>query len=378
MELNFLPESKYLSCSGLGGPGRIGQEPPTRSAKPFKTLEIEISTRCDLFCPSCPRATYCNSWIDQDMSLEHFRRISAAFPYFENIHFRGWGEPLMNADFGEMVRMAHQSGAHLILTTNGVRQIPPELLPFFEAVIFRLDYGRASTYERRNPKAKFNRVILNISEVRYWRERNCQPKPLTVVTFAKNRYSLPELPCYLETAIKLKPDRVVFYQPSFHVRKVDEKGDLPGSIDMGLVRKIDCVLEKRAESSGVDMINQPLDSDPAGRCVFDPVRTMFVNWSGRVGMCRDSALPVASGRFTRYYHSGEELLETALFGCLGEDPLEEICRSRDFRDFRRACIIGGGCRGFSTDEPRIQPDQVPENLIFMGGERLRSCRCYRR
>lgn len=379
MELNFLPDGGTMSWSGRMNEASARSFTPVNAQRPFSSLEIEITTRCNLFCPSCPRATYRRSWINQDMCLDNFEKIAASFPLYHSIYFRGWGEPTLNPDFDDMIRIAHASGARVILSTNGIKPLNPDLLPLLDAVIFRLDYGRAATYERRNPGSRFNRVIFNISQAIHWRKIQGAATPRYVVLFAKNRFSLAELPEYLETATRLRPDRVVFYQPSFHVRPVDERGQLSADLNPGLLKKIDRILEYQAESAEIDLINQPLDADPAGRCAFDPVRAMFVNWSGRVALCRDSALPVANGRFNRFYGGLEEPLETTLFGSLIRHPLEEVLQDRCFRTFRRACLSADGCGGA---DPRIASGQAPAspigNLVFIGKSRLRSCRCYRR
>ena len=118
--------------------------------------------------------------------------------------------------FPEMVRRAFQSGARLVLCTNGVKLPDLSLLVYFDAIIFRLDYGRASTYERRNPLARFNRVVFQY-----------QPRPVSAPgrhdqashsdspVLQKNRYSLPELTIYLDTAIRLNPDLIVFLSADF-------------------------------------------------------------------------------------------------------------------------------------------------------------------
>ena len=92
------------------------------------------------------------------------KKYCRPFDQFQTIHFRGWGEPLLNPHFSEMVTMASDSGARLVLTTNGQIMPKPDTLKRFENIFFRLDYGTAATYERRNPWARFNRAILNISQ----------------------------------------------------------------------------------------------------------------------------------------------------------------------------------------------------------------------
>jgi pyruvate-formate lyase-activating enzyme len=338
MELGFLPQWDSLETTGDHLPLRKLSTVVNYPSRPYRSLEIELSTRCNLFCPPCPRANYGSNWIDRDMSFETFERIAGAFDRFDTIHFRGWGEPLMNPHFPEMVRRAYQSGAKLVLTTNGAAPIDPGLLPYFGAVNFRLDYGRAHTYERRNSHAKFNRVIFNISQVLHDRDLDQSPRPKVILLFAKNKYSLKELPAYLENAIRLSPDRVVFYQPKFHVRPVDARGQLPVDVDIELVTRMDQRLTDMARSAGLDMLNQRVVSQ--GRtitCGFDPGRSLFANWRGQVAMCRYSALPVANGQYYRYQQEKPAVLQTRVLGDLSQKEIDQIAAIKNLNRSRKEC-----------------------------------------
>ena len=356
MELDFLPQWDSTETTGDYLPLRKLSTIVNYRSRPYRSLEIEISTRCNLFCPSCPRANYGSNWIDRDMSWDTFERISGAFDRFDTIHFRGWGEPLLNPHFPEMVRLAYQSGAKLVLTTNGAAPIAPGLLPYFGAINFRLDYGRAHTYERRNRHAKFNRVIFNISQVLHERDLDQSPRPKVILLFAKNKYSLKELPAYLENAIRLSPDRVVFYQPKFHVRPVDVRGQLPTDVDIEFVTRMDRRLSDMAKAAGLDMLIQRVD--PQNRpapCGFDPGRSLFANWRGQVALCRYSALPVANGQYYRYQKDTASVLQTRVLGNLSRKALGQIVACKSLKRSQKECQ--SVCGGQTQTEKDIRPER---------------------
>lgn len=353
MELGFLPQWDSFETTGDHLPLRKLSSLVSYRSRPYRSLEIELSTRCNLFCPSCPRTNYGSNWIERDMSLETFEKISGVFDRFDTIHFRGWGEPLLNPQFPEMVRRAYQSGAKLVLTTNGSVPLNHGLLPYFGAVNFRLDYGRAYTYERRNSQAKFNRVIFNISQVLHDRDLDKSPRPKVILMFAKNKYSLKELPAYLENAIRLSPDRVVFYQPKFHVRPVDARGQLPSDVDVELVARMDRRLADMARSAGLDMVNQRVEVP--GRpmaCGFDPDRSLFATWRGQVALCRHSALPVANGQYFRYQFEKVSVLQTRVLGDLSPKALDQIVAGRKINRSRDDCQSACGDQALAARDIR--------------------------
>jgi MoaA/NifB/PqqE/SkfB family radical SAM enzyme len=302
-------------------------------------LELEPSTRCSLFCPSCPRAIFKDTWLNQDMRPSTFEAILPIFSHVRRVDFRGWGDPLLNPDFTWMARRAANTGVELTLTTNG--QIKPDrsLLPLFKQVNFRIDYGRAVTYERRNPRQRFNRMLLNVSRtIKASRDLGADAPEINLL-FVKNVYSFKELSCYLDMAGRLGPDRVVLYQPFFHFRQVDAQGELPGEIDWGLIDKVEKDLVRRAEAYGLDLIesHRPGTKADAKRCRFGPGRMLFVDWRGYVSVCRHKALPVAGGRFQRWNHDGVRDFSTAYLGSLVERPLSYLLEKRDFKESLKLC-----------------------------------------
>ena len=370
MELRYLPtpNKDHQSESGMASRKLEGLIP--YHPRPYSSLEVELTTRCNLFCPSCPRAVFRDSWLERDMSLERFEKISRYFDQFETIHFCGWGEPVLNPYFPEMVRRAYQSGARLVLTTNGVTLPRLSVLDYFDAVFFRLDHGRASVYERRNPSARFNRVIFNISQVLHHRDARENQGPVVTILFAKHKFSLRDLPSYLETAGRLRPDRVVFYQPVFHVRPADDQAHLPADVDPEAIRLVDKRLADMADSLGLDVVNPSVEDLMEKRwlCGFDPSRSVYLNWQGRVSLCRNSALPVVGGGFGRFFKGRPEALKTALFGSLADEELEQVLGSRAFVEFRRACLSRDWKRikaGYESGdyETEAEEPQTPDNVI---------------
>ena len=386
MELKFLAELTESNPIVAGHDPWIPETGGLPASKPYSSLEIELSTRCNLYCPSCARVSHCRTWIERDMNMECFRQVATVLSQFETVHLRGWGEPLANPDFSEMVRLAQRLNSRLILSTNGGLRLDPELLPCFDTIIYRLDYGRASTYERRNPKTRFNRAIFNISEVLRRRGSGPDSGPRIILLFAKNKYSLLELPIYLKQAIRLRPDRVVFYRPNFHVRRVDERGRLPADLDPQVVGKVDGLLESMARAAGLELINQ--SSQPGNgpaRCVFDRDRGLFVNWNGQISVCRHTSLPVVGGHFSRFIKGRIETFRTVQLGSLLRHSLEDIVQTREYKAIRKACRTGRLSRVHSDrmgSESLVDcspPKQAGNGkLIHIRDIKTRFCGCFGR
>lgn len=96
-------------------------------------VSVEPANYCQLHCPECPVGkTPSNSPLKREgrtsgtsetsrtsLSLESFRRIlEEVGPWVHTIQFYWQGEPLLNKQLPEMVRMAHDAGLYTIISTN--------------------------------------------------------------------------------------------------------------------------------------------------------------------------------------------------------------------------------------------------------------------
>jgi MoaA/NifB/PqqE/SkfB family radical SAM enzyme len=339
VELRLVPERRTLESPDKTLPARKLNQLIDYPPRPFSSIEVETSTHCSMLCPSCARTTYQDAWLNQHMSMEHFTAAATCFDHFETVLFRGWGQPQINPDFPEMVRLAYQSGARLVLSTNGFPPIPEDILPYFDSIIFRLDYGRAATYERRNPGVRLGRAIMNISRIIKLRADQNTRHPQVVLLFVRSKYSLREMPTYLDTALRIRPDRVIFYRPFFHVRGIDAQGELPADVDEGLIRRIDRKIMAKAEESGLEVVNQSgsRGCSTGKPCDCEPGRSMFIGWNGKLALCRYQALPLATGEFIRFHPSSSVISRIQWVGNLTKTPFYEILRQKPYRQAIRAC-----------------------------------------
>lgn len=89
-----------------------------REALPSE-IQVEITNRCNLACPMCPH-TFGRLPIE-DMPPARFGRILDQVPFATDIILTGWGEPVMHADFLELIDLCLEKHpwARVRFTTNG-------------------------------------------------------------------------------------------------------------------------------------------------------------------------------------------------------------------------------------------------------------------
>ncbi len=94
---------------------------PASRAHPSK-LFVEVTTRCNLKCPMCPRQAPGGCSTDGDLSDELFARLEPAFPTLQGLILNGIGEPLLHRNLESFVaraKAAMPAGAKVAFQTNG-------------------------------------------------------------------------------------------------------------------------------------------------------------------------------------------------------------------------------------------------------------------
>ena len=82
----------------------------------FKKMYIEITNICNMNCSFCPPHNRRNEY----MNLSDFKTIlSKIRPYTKYIYLHVKGEPMLHPQFDEFVKIAHDNGFNVNVTTNG-------------------------------------------------------------------------------------------------------------------------------------------------------------------------------------------------------------------------------------------------------------------
>lgn len=82
-------------------------------------VQVEITTRCDARCVYCPRTAMGSGWPARHMPLDLFRSLLRCLGQTRQAHLQGWGEPLLNPQLLEMIRLCKGRGLQVSTTTNG-------------------------------------------------------------------------------------------------------------------------------------------------------------------------------------------------------------------------------------------------------------------
>ena len=304
------------------------------------TIHIETSYACNLKCVMCPR--HFDDEPQGMLTLDVFKeRILPALPRFGYTHLTGWGEPLINREFAEILRLSKEAGIWSCVTTNGILLRPPvdqKLLEHeIDLINVSIDASTPETYNTVRGKGLFNVVLERVTAFNALRKTFPNP-PTMQWTFVMMKSNLVELPEAVRMAGEIGFDRFI----AKHLESyTDVMGMEEALFDTGIGPDLtpeddalfEATLQKaqaQAEASGIDLEVHPRRYEMEGMCLSRPNRTIFVDWQGYVSpCCYLNRLDV------RPYADTPE--ETGVMGQLSENvTLVDLIEGPAYQQFRRA------------------------------------------
>lgn len=174
--------------------------------KPRK-LNIEVTTRCNLNCAMCMRKLWKED--GSDMTMETYRALLPIFPEIEAVNIIGIGEPLLNENVIEMIRLGKEhlppNGA-FSLTTNATllddtmaKQLVSSGL---DDIVVSIDGATSGTYNEIRKDASLDQVLTNVERLNKAKKKSSSQTPRIGFEFVAMKRNIDELPQVVDLAAR--------------------------------------------------------------------------------------------------------------------------------------------------------------------------------
>jgi len=303
----------------------------------FNYLQIGVSSRCTHVCAMCPRTIFSDQWVSTDMSLETYRRIAEHFPLVRNVYLSGWGEPLLNPHFKEMIGLAKEAGCTVGFTTNGARLDDETIAQLVDDQVDLVSVSLAGATSPTHDSIRAGSSLLGISEkleqLRTQKKRGRSEKPRIILLYMMLKGNLGELPAVVRLAERVGAGAVVATNLDYVGRPpMDELraftcGDAPEVSRDGVEEAVEL-----AEKLGVEFTTFPLEVGRARLCSEDPLNNLYVSQDGEVSPCVYLNPPMPE--VPRLFCGEEAVVPHTSFGNINERSLLEIWKGDDYSSFR--------------------------------------------
>ncbi len=277
-------------------------------------LTIEPTNRCNLACPQCSTGAGLLQRPRGDLSPTLYRQIlQQAQRSLLYLLLYDQGEPLLHADYMEMIRLA--KAAKVVVTSSSNGQLLADFTKASELVssgldqiILSVDGLEESSYQIYRQGGRLERVVAAIANLRQAREQLRQKTPRICLQFLVMKHNEHEVAHVRDTARRWGADRVLI--KSVQVRSPQDADRFLPLADKYRRYTLSCdgLTVKSKKSKICDRLWTS--------CV--------IHQDGHVvGCCFDKD-------------------ESVLLGCLTEQPFMTIWRGEALRHFRRR--VAGSCK----------------------------------
>jgi putative metalloenzyme radical SAM/SPASM domain maturase len=172
--------------------------------KPRK-LNIEITTRCNLNCIMCMRKVWKED--SGDMAMETYRALIPTFAEIESVNIIGIGEPLLNENVIEMIRLGKEHlppDGTFSLTTNATliddKTAEQLVSSGLDDIVVSIDGATPATFNDIRKDASFDQVITNIERLNQAKKKSNSQTPRIGFEFVAMRRNIDELPQLVDLA----------------------------------------------------------------------------------------------------------------------------------------------------------------------------------
>ena len=182
---------------------------PLLKHKAPHSLQIEITTQCNLSCRVCPRQTFEDFNSNSLMPYKLYEKIiNESAQHIHTVYLWGVGEPLLHPRFFDMVSLAKDNNLKVVFTTNGtllnkhtIKQIISQQI---DDIIFSVDGITSLKTLRGVTSHKLSQHIKNLNKEKQLQNSTL---PHTHINFILMKQNKDEIPDFLQWATSLKiPD----------------------------------------------------------------------------------------------------------------------------------------------------------------------------
>ncbi|MEM2979585.1 MAG: tungsten cofactor oxidoreductase radical SAM maturase [Methanomassiliicoccales archaeon] len=169
-----------------------------RATHDVRKIFLEVTTRCNLRCASCIR----HAWDEEltDMSYDTFCSVLKSIqnlPEVKEVHFGGFGEPLMHPRILDMVREVKSLGLRVSISTNGTlfnEEIANSLVNIgVDRIFVSMDSTQAQIFGDLRIGADFYEVVENVKRLNLAREKKGSRFPTIGLEFVATKENFDDI-----------------------------------------------------------------------------------------------------------------------------------------------------------------------------------------
>lgn len=295
-------------------------------------INIEITNRCNLSCPTCAR----NYWDNDknpigDMPLE---LIETLRPYLERASFvglLGYGEAVLSPNFKQIMWFVRQFNPRIAMFNNGTTLGPKIADLILDAeihgLIISLDGATEATIQHTRT-ASLATILRNINQLRQRSAERHLQMPRLSISFTASRLNIDELPLLVDLAHEHG-----FTEIFVGFAKIFKTSLIPESLFLDKEHAQHRFEQAVARGKALGIVVQVPNFNQDQVC-HQPFELFMVKWNGSVRLCCSTAIEADPPLYINTGNLYEapldqlwnsEMAQQVRTGLLGLDKPHPIC-----------------------------------------------------
>lgn len=312
--------------------------PPAPPARPFSAWQIELTSRCPLYCLMCPREGN-DHWQSGDMDFSEFARLAPYFREVETVVLEGWGESLLHKNLIDAVKLVKASGARAGFVTSGMgldKNYAREIIAAgVDFIGFSLAGATRQTHNAIRVNSDLPVILSNIQAINELKAESQTDAPRLHLIYLLLKDNISEIPRLPELARQAGIGEVVLtnliqmtnkWQESQAVFRCSPEADTGFA---ALIKKT----ESRARELKITLRTPAMTPTEVAVCAENPLGNLYIATDGEVSPCVYLHPPVSSP-FPRRFCGEKRAQEKVSFGNIFQEPFDRIWNSPAYTEFR--------------------------------------------
>ncbi|MEW6623645.1 MAG: radical SAM protein [Bacillota bacterium] len=315
---------------------KLFEKRPQRQEKILEAMQVGISPVCNLKCTFCPTTHYPEN--NQEMiSMELFNKLKPYFSWANWIYLQGWGEPLLNKNIWEMIKLVKEADCQVGFTTNGVLLTPEvreKILKFgVNLVSISIAGDTPQTHNKLRMGSELEKIMHNVENLIILKQRHNSSLPKVSLSYMLTTESIHHLPAALRRVIEIGADDLYAINLDYvfsweaDANKAFTWGKDPSEEYLELIARAKGIAMEKNFSFRSYLLSLK-EEEPA--CELNPNKFVFITADGDVAPCTYLGRKINP----RIYR--DELIEIPCksFGNINKETFEEIWHKPDYKEFR--------------------------------------------
>ncbi len=306
----------------------------------YGLIQIEPTSRCNLRCRTCLRASNPEQWQERDLPFTLFRHLSKEFKQTDTIHLQGWGEPLVLGSFIRYLETAKKSGCRVSFTTNGQimdRDLAVSLIRSgVDGITFSMAGATAEVQDPLRGSGSFACLQSSIAILAAAKKNAHSKSPVLGISYLLTPATIKELPRAVSWCRQYGISLLAGVHLTHAADKEQQRLQL-FPIHDNRIRNVVRKAHVLALFSGVRLELPPFQPTVAPVCAKNPIHNLSIAADGSVAPCVFLNAPVNSD----VQWLGKDRITGStpyIFGNIKKESLADIWNSTAYREFR-SCFV---------------------------------------